>query len=63
MTLTDRRKNLSLLKDAWDAATWDGAERAMLEKSAAMTFRERLIWLEQASELANSLRKSTNSRS
>jgi hypothetical protein len=55
MKRTDGRKNLTLLRDAWDAATWDGIERAMLEKSAAMTFRERMIWLEQAWETVNAL--------
>jgi hypothetical protein len=38
--------------DDWESGTWEGAARATLRRSAAMTFRERLQWLEEATRLA-----------
>lgn len=51
MRVTDGRKILPALPE-WEYATWRGAAYLALEKSAAMTFRERLEWLENAAELA-----------
>lgn len=38
--------------DGWDACTWDGARRDVLHRAARMTFREKLIWLEEATRLS-----------
>lgn len=38
--------------DGWDACTWDGARRDVLQRAARMTFREKLLWLEEATRLA-----------
>jgi hypothetical protein len=38
--------------DGWDACTWDGARRDVLHRAARMTFREKLLWLEEATRLA-----------
>lgn len=57
MKRTDGRRYL-FEKPPWDAASWDGAEYEMLRRSAAMTFRERLEWLEAIAELAVNLKKS-----
>ncbi len=54
MRITDGRKKLPVLPE-WNYATWAGAEHLTLEKSAAMTFRERLVWLENAADLAEHL--------
>jgi hypothetical protein len=50
MKKTDGRKYLPSLPD-WEYATWTGAEYLTLAMSAGMTFRERLEWLENISEL------------
>ena len=34
--------------DPWEYATWEGAERAQLLAGAQMSFRDKLLWLEQA---------------
>jgi hypothetical protein len=38
--------------DGWDACTWEGARRDVLERAAGMTFREKIMWLEEATLLA-----------
>ena len=37
----------------WDAASWEGVERAQLETMLAATPAERLAWLEEAMRLAH----------
>ena len=37
----------------WDAASWEGAERARLETMLAASPAERLAWLEAAMRLAH----------
>ena len=37
----------------WEAASWEGAERAQLETMLAATPAERLAWLEGAMRLAH----------
>ena len=37
----------------WDAASWEGAERAQLETMLAATPAQRLAWLEEAMRLAH----------
>jgi hypothetical protein len=56
MKKTDGRKILKNLP-GWESGSWEGAEYNALQKSAGMTFRERLHWLEEASELAEKLQK------
>ena len=51
MRMSDGRRELPP-GDAWESATWEGAARSVLRRSAAMTFRERLQWLEEVSHLA-----------
>jgi len=51
MKTSDGRRELPP-GDDWESATWEGAARATLRRSAAMTFRERLQWLEEATQLA-----------
>jgi hypothetical protein len=36
---------------------WDGTEDEQLRLGASLSFRESLIWLEEATEFAQSLRK------
>ncbi len=38
--------------EGWNACTWEGARRDVLERAARMTFREKIIWLEEATRLA-----------
>jgi hypothetical protein len=40
------------MSDAWSDATWDGARRLQAELAASATPAARLLWLEQAIELA-----------
>ena len=37
---------------AWDACTWRGARRDVLELGARMSFREKILWLEEGARLA-----------
>ena len=39
--------------EGWDAASWEGVERAQLETMLAATPAERLAWLEEAMRLAH----------
>lgn len=39
--------------EGWDAASWEGAERAQLKTMLAATPAERLAWLEEAMRLAH----------
>ena len=39
--------------EGWEAASWEGAERAQLETMLAATPAERLAWLEEAMRLAH----------
>lgn len=39
--------------ELWDAASWEGAERAQLETMLAATPAQRLAWLEEAMRLAH----------
>ena len=39
--------------EGWDAASWEGAERAQLETMLAATPAEQLAWLEEAMRLAH----------
>ena len=39
--------------ERWEAASWEGAERAQLETMLAATPAERLAWLEEAMRLAH----------
>ena len=50
-------------RPAWSYGSWDGSEYLMLQKSAAMSFRERLQWLEAAVELAQACRRKTENDS
>jgi hypothetical protein len=38
--------------DAWDLCTWSGARRDVLELGARLSFREKILWLEEAARLA-----------
>ncbi len=38
--------------DPWEASTWEGHARWQLERTLAATPLQRLIWLEEAIELA-----------
>ncbi|MBC8011165.1 MAG: hypothetical protein H7067_13835 [Burkholderiales bacterium] len=45
-------------KDAdWICGGWGDHERGQLEAGAAMSFRERLLWLQDADRLAATLEK------
>ena len=44
--------------DAWQRATFAGAERETLLAGARLTFAQRLEWLEEASEIARRLAES-----
>jgi len=61
MRKTDGRKSISSLS-SWHYVTWKDAERLMLEKSAAMTFRDRLLWLEQASETTRRIQNASKKK-
>ena len=37
---------------AWDACTWSGARRDVLELGARLSFREKILWLEEGARLA-----------
>ena len=37
---------------AWDACTWRGARRDVLELGACLSFREKILWLEEGARLA-----------
>jgi hypothetical protein len=37
---------------AWDACTWSGARRDALELGARLSFREKILWLEDGARLA-----------
>ena len=37
--------------DAWDACTWSGARRDVLELGARLSFREKILWLEEGARL------------
>jgi len=37
---------------AWDACTWSGARRDALELGARLSFREKILWLEEGARLA-----------
>ena len=39
----------------WQGASWDDAELNTLHAGAALTFREKLHWLEEAEKLGNRL--------
>ena len=42
-------------KDGWLGTSWDDAELNTLRAGAALTFREKLHWLEEAEKLGNRL--------
>jgi hypothetical protein len=37
---------------AWDTCTWSGARRDVLELGARLSFREKIVWLEEGARLA-----------
>jgi hypothetical protein len=37
---------------AWDVCTWSGARRNALELGARLSFREKILWLEEGARLA-----------
>lgn len=37
---------------AWDACTWSGARRDVLQLGARLSFREKILWLEEGARLA-----------
>ena len=61
MRRTDGRKILPDIP-AWETVTWEGAEYAVLKAGAAMTFRERLEWLENAAALHDAFRSAKRTR-
>ncbi|HPQ41044.1 MAG TPA: hypothetical protein PLV45_11790 [bacterium] len=56
MKKSDGRRTLPDLPE-WEYGTWRGAQYLSLKRSASLTFRQRLEWLEDASRLVRSLRK------
>ena len=48
-------RRIELPGDPWQYATWEGAERARLLAGAQLGLREKLQWLEEASELVERL--------
>ena len=40
----------------WHACTWEGAREDVLRLGRSMTFREKVIWLEQAARLSMAIR-------
>ena len=42
--------------DGWSACTWEGAREDVLRLGRSMTFREKVIWLEQAARLSLALK-------
>jgi hypothetical protein len=42
--------------DPWAACTWEGARAETLRRGQRLTFREKIIWLEQAARLSRSFR-------
>jgi hypothetical protein len=42
-------------QDDWQGANWEDAELNTLRAGAALTFREKLHWLEEAEKLGNRL--------
>jgi hypothetical protein len=42
--------------DGWEACTWAGARDDALQRGRAMSFREKLIWLENADRLSRAFR-------
>ena len=47
--------------DPWETCTWQGARDDVLRRGARMTFREKLVWLDQAARLSRALGSSTAS--
>lgn len=37
---------------AWDSCTWGGARRDVLELGSRLSFREKILWLEEGARLA-----------
>jgi hypothetical protein len=37
--------------DAWDVCTWSGSRRDVLELGAHLSFRQKILWLEEAARL------------
>ena len=42
-------------EENWKGTSWDDAELNTLRAGAALTFREKLLWLEEAEKLGNRL--------
>jgi hypothetical protein len=40
------------LHDTWDACTWSGARRDVLNLSVRLSFREKILWLEEGARLS-----------
>ena len=51
--MTDETGRRPERSGGWDAASWEGAERAQLETMLTATPAQRLAWLEQAMRLAH----------
>jgi len=43
-------------RDPWQACTWEGARDDALRRGRQMSFREKIIWLENAQRLSNTFR-------
>lgn len=39
-------------EQGWESCTWEGAREDVLRLGRSMTFREKILWLEQAAKLS-----------
>ncbi len=53
-------KNISG-KQIWEKG-WDGHEKAQLKRMARLSFQEKIMWLEEAQEVLNSLTRKETKR-
>ncbi len=52
-TMKSKKEEKAGRGELWEAASWEGAERAQLETMLAATPAQRLAWLEEAIRLAH----------
>lgn len=48
---------------SWDACTWEGARRDVLFRGKCLSFREKIMWLEEGARMSMALKKSRESNS
>jgi hypothetical protein len=54
---------MAKLKPEWSFGTAEGSRRAVLEAGKALSFREKLEWLEKAEELSRRMQRTRRDQS